>query len=47
MANCPNCGTKLNETNFARLFCPNCGLVADDSIADKEDKAERDRGYIG
>jgi len=40
---CPNCGTKLKETNFGRLFCPNCGIVGDELPEDEEGE----RSYVG
>lgn len=45
--NCPNCGTPLKETSFNRQFCPNCGIIDDNSIEEKEDKEDRPREYIG
>jgi uncharacterized Zn finger protein (UPF0148 family) len=44
---CSKCGTILNETNLGRFLCPNCNIVYDDSIAEKEDKEIRERSYLG
>lgn len=31
MNNCEECGVELKETNWGRKFCPNCGIVSDNS----------------
>ena len=43
MTNCPYCGTKLDETNWGRFFCPNCGIVGGEEPTSDDDK----RSYIG
>ncbi len=43
MNNCPYCGTKLDETNYGRKHCPNCGII------NEEEKSEPSEtpSYIG
>lgn len=42
MKNCPYCGTPLKKTNYDRNFCPNCGIVEEESSNDSNYS-----GYIG
>jgi uncharacterized Zn finger protein (UPF0148 family) len=45
---CYVCGAVLQETAIGTKICPNCGLRNEDnSIAEEEDKTERNRSYIG
>ena len=45
---CFVCGAELTETKMGTRIYPNCGLRPDDnSIAEKEDKTERTRSYLG
>ena len=37
---CPFCGTPLKETNWKRLFCPNCGIIEEDKNNRIEDDGE-------
>jgi len=40
---CPKCGTKLLETNYGRLHCPNHGIIC----MEEEKSKEEDPDYIG
>lgn len=42
MKTCPYCGTPLKETNWARKWCPNCGIIEETN--NNEDNYS---GYIG
>ena len=39
---CPYCGTKLKQTTYNRLWCPNCGII-EEGIESDDSKGE----YIG
>ena len=44
MKNCPFCGTKLSETNYGRMYCPNHGIIEEESESKSE---ESNSSYIG
>ncbi|MBU0959377.1 MAG: transposase [Nanoarchaeota archaeon] len=43
MDNCPYCGTLLKETNLGRKWCPNCGIIEEESSNESEEKPN----YVG
>lgn len=42
---CPYCGTPLKETTYGRWFCPNHGIVEEESKS--ENSKNEKRSYIG
>ena len=44
--NCPYCGTKLKDTNYGRKFCPNCGIIDENTNESEDESKEKNRGYI-
>jgi len=46
MENCIHCGCKLQETNWGRKNCPNCGML-DENNENQEVEDEPKGNYIG
>jgi len=42
LTNCPTCGKPLEETNYGRMFCPNCGIIEEI----KEESETKEVSYI-
>ena len=38
LKNCPFCGTKLFETTYGRLHCPNHGIIEEPKEPEDKDK---------
>ncbi len=45
MDRCYICGTELRETTHGRMFCPNCGIIEEESESKSEEK--NNSSYIG
>ncbi len=45
---CPICGTELVDTTWGRKFCPNHGIIDEESKEySNEDNNRSDKSYIG